>query len=273
MAPGEAPLAKVLRGWRAAWEQEHPPTGGPARPWPQGPARSVVRALVAATGRAGDAADLLDRAASEWVAARLGVGDLVRSCPVLRSLIDTANAEVLQDALDLLVQHAARRALQAAEAAACHDPLTGLGNRRALLQTASLLLARARRDSLPITVAVADLDRLKEVNDRAGHAAGDRLLRCFAARLRSALRASEQAFRVGGDEFVILFPATTPDGARAAFDRATADGPSCTVGLAVVPAEATDLEAALVLADQRLCEAKAARDRPPDPSAGPWAFA
>ena len=90
--------------------------------------------------------------------------------------------------------------LREAEHAALTDPLTGLGNRRAL---ARAFAACARRHEPATRLAVVDLDGLKAVNDTLGHAAGDAVLVAFARALRR-FASPAQAFRVGGDEFAIL---------------------------------------------------------------------
>jgi diguanylate cyclase (GGDEF)-like protein len=86
------------------------------------------------------------------------------------------------------------------------DQLTGLYNRRSGEQRLSEEISRAMRHSRPLTVLLIDLDDLKQVNDRMGHAAGDLLLKCFSERLQRAIRGSDLAVRLGGDEFMVLLP-------------------------------------------------------------------
>jgi len=85
--------------------------------------------------------------------------------------------------------------------AALHDPLTGLPNRTYLMERMDALLGERE---IGLAVLFCDLDGFKDVNDRYGHAAGDRLLQAFAARLRATVREGELVARVGGDEFVVL---------------------------------------------------------------------
>lgn len=86
------------------------------------------------------------------------------------------------------------------------DPLTRLPNRLALDEHLRLAIARYERHPGRGLLLFLDVDRLKEVNDQAGHAAGDLVLRTFAARLAGSLRSGDTAARMGGDEFVALLP-------------------------------------------------------------------
>ena len=88
------------------------------------------------------------------------------------------------------------------------DPLTGLYNRRLFNETFEKELNRARRYAHPLSLVTLDLHRFKEVNDKHGHPRGDDVLRAAAATLKKALRTSDSAFRIGGDEFALLLPQT-----------------------------------------------------------------
>jgi diguanylate cyclase (GGDEF)-like protein len=87
---------------------------------------------------------------------------------------------------------------------ALHDPLTDLPNRILVLDRAEQILARGRREDVPVSALFVDIDGFKQINDRFGHQAGDDLLRQVATRLKTILRDSDTVGRVGGDEFVML---------------------------------------------------------------------
>lgn len=109
-----------------------------------------------------------------------------------------------------------RRAHARAVALARTDALTGLANGRHFDAVMDAELERCRRYGHPVSLAYIDLDNFKEVNDSAGHAAGDVLLQDMAAALRSQLRTADTAARLGGDEFGVLLPETDADAAIAA---------------------------------------------------------
>jgi len=98
--------------------------------------------------------------------------------------------------------------LQAANAEltklALTDPLTGLSNRRAILDDAARLFSLAQRENRFVLMGVVDLDGFKTINDTHGHLAGDQLLRGVAARLQHGLRTSDIIGRTGGDEFIVI---------------------------------------------------------------------
>jgi diguanylate cyclase (GGDEF)-like protein len=100
------------------------------------------------------------------------------------------------------------------------DPLTELGNRRAFDESLAVEVARVRRMSRPLSVALIDLDGLKQINDRLGHLEGDMALRKVAIGLTMAVRGADRVYRWAGDEFAVVFPDTTAAEAALVAERA-----------------------------------------------------
>jgi len=111
------------------------------------------------------------------------------------------------------------------------DALTGMPNRRAITERALNELARARRHGTPFALAVIDVDGFKGVNDTIGHTAGDAVLRQIAQRLAARVRASDDAGRWGGEEFLVLLPGAAPAEALRAGERLRAHVASAPIPL------------------------------------------
>jgi diguanylate cyclase (GGDEF)-like protein/PAS domain S-box-containing protein len=167
-----------------------------------------------------------------------------------------------------------RRALEAElRAAATHDPLTGLVNRRALAERLQAAQARRRRDGTDIGLLFIDLDRFKAVNDAHGHETGDRVLVDVGSTLSEATRASDTVCRLGGDEFVVLCtPIDGTAGLQDVVDRLegarstiVVDGLPVSVGHsvgAVLVGHDESLDVALRRADAAMYVRKRAADAP-----------
>jgi diguanylate cyclase (GGDEF)-like protein len=104
-----------------------------------------------------------------------------------------------------IVEH---EALELLEHRSVTDPLTGLYNRYHFDATLKREIARCRRYAVPLSLLLVDVDRLKPLNDRFGHQAGDRALSRVAAAIETSLRGTDIAARIGGDEFAIILPDT-----------------------------------------------------------------
>jgi diguanylate cyclase (GGDEF)-like protein len=153
---------------------------------------------------------------------------------------------------------------------AATDALTGLYNRRLFDEYFDKELNRAKRYGQHLAVVILDLHKLKEVNDRVGHLQGDQVLQLAATTLRKTLRASDFAFRIGGDEFALLLPQTDPEQAvtlgrriRAHYEGEIAPlnlptGVTIDFGVAVFPQDGDEKTALLDLADKKLYELKLA---------------
>ena len=99
------------------------------------------------------------------------------------------------------------------------DELTGLQNRRSIIQSLNEEIARAHRSSVPCSVAIIDLDFFKRINDQFGHATGDEALRTFAISLFANIRTIDKLGRYGGEEFLLILPDTAKDQAVQTLDR------------------------------------------------------
>ncbi len=163
----------------------------------------------------------LAAAASRW-GARVGSPVLVVEQLVqLHGLVAIeARQRVVTRLIDLTMINACRGATDELQRAAFSDPLTGSANRRAFERDLDRELARCARAELDLSVVAIDLDGLKAVNDSEGHAAGDRRLVLLVDTLRKALRSMDGIYRLGGDEFGLVLPDTSPDDAAVILARA-----------------------------------------------------
>ena len=128
-----------------------------------------------------------------------------RTLWVIMSVAGLHGAEGAREVVAQFEDFTARRAAeQALSDQAMRDAVTGLPNRRALLERMETALARLRRHPGFVTVLFCDLDHFKDVNDSVGHHVGDQLLVAAATRLRSSLRPEDTVARLGGDEFVAM---------------------------------------------------------------------
>ena len=156
-------------------------------------------------------------------------------------------------------------------AEAVHDPLTQLFNRRYLDSVLPALLSGANRRNAPISIALLDLDHFKEVNDRHGHLAGDRVLMQIGRVLATSLRPADVLCRYGGEEFCVVLPDTDGAGARTAlatlasrlkelvvpWGGQTLSGFTFSAGVAVAPGDGATQAELVSAADRALYHAKA----------------
>ncbi|MBA3261986.1 MAG: GGDEF domain-containing protein [Thermoleophilaceae bacterium] len=150
-------------------------------------------------------------------------------------------------------------------ALATTDGLTGLLNQRAFHERLEREVAGALAAGRPLGLVVIDLDHFKAVNDRYGHAQGDRVLEAVAERLTSVVRATDVAARLGGEEFALILPDAGPASAAATAERARVAIAALTVGarsltasagIATCPENGTEAARLLQRADSALYSAK-----------------
>lgn len=204
-------------------------------------------------------------------------GVRVNGRPISKTLLDGGEKVLIGRSVfrldrrdDFDLAHGARqRALTLA------DPLTGLGNRSALQEMLEQSEAARRADARPYAVLVLDLDHFKSVNDRFGHDGGDAALRHVATVIRSCVRPGDGAFRLGGEEFVVVLPGASSSEAagvaervRARLEETTAEHQGQTIHVTASIGVAVGAPLAFSAADRALYDAKRAgrntvREAPP----------
>ena len=213
-------------------------------------ARSEARSLLIAAHRDEDRISLVLHVSSHRVAGFTSDDEAFVQGLVEVAALALRNARLYEEA-----RHYADR-----------DGLTGLKNRRVYRREVGALVEAAAVD-VPVALAVIDVDDFKAVNDRYGHDAGDRALVHVADRIARSVREDDHTYRLGGEEFAVVMPDTTADGAARVIDRlrrAVAvrrdETVSITVsaGIAVAPGDGWDLDTLFRAADAALYAAKAA---------------
>jgi diguanylate cyclase (GGDEF)-like protein len=156
------------------------------------------------------------------------------------------------------------------QSAAATDPLTGLGNRRAMEDRLASELSRTHRYQIRTSVVMIDVDRFKLVNDTQGHATGDQLLVEIGRILKRQCRALDAVGRMGGDEFLVILPMTSAEESRNFVNRVQRavgqldhvypefGSPSLSMGIAEAPSHGREAEQLLGAADAALYRAKRA---------------
>ncbi|HUV97546.1 MAG TPA: HD domain-containing phosphohydrolase [Acidobacteriaceae bacterium] len=174
--------------------------------------------------------------------------------------------QVITSRVALFIENALK--YREAESSATIDYLTGMANARALSMHLEQELARCKRESGSIAVMVCDLNGFKQINDRYGHLAGDKVLKIFGNLLREACRQDDYTARMGGDEFVIIAPGMPPNlvseraalltklAQRAGSEVCGRDFLSLSMGAAFYPQDGTETEQLLAEADRKMYAAK-----------------
>lgn len=196
--------------------------------------------------------------------------ELLRELRLQRCEIATLHEEIRQRVAQRT--DALERTIGTLRHQATRDALTGLFNRRFLDTYLPQVLQRCREKHVDVAVVMADLDHFKSLNDTLGHAAGDDLLRTVSQLIRSTVRGEDASFRMGGDEFFIVMPASTISDGQALAERLSSlvdalgrtfklpNRPRLSIGVAcltdVADGSATGI---MALADKALYDCKHAR--------------
>lgn len=218
-----------------------------------------------------------------WLAhAIFAMGFFLLSYGVVRAFQTTHSFSTIYSQEELMARLAeaksrteeALRQLQSAhrelEHLAATDALTGVANRRELLDRIEAEIGRAKRYGTPFSVLALDLDHFKVINDTHGHQAGDRVLQQFTKTCLDAIRPYDGVARVGGEEFMVLLPEVAIDLAQTIAERirnavasSSFDGgagqaipDTVSIGVSEFGKDAKDLDAILRVADERLYRAK-----------------
>lgn len=212
--------------------------------------------LLTAQGAKDDIVQGLDAGANDYVTKPYDNDELQARIRVGQRMLDLQTR--LLEARDALAHQA------------MHDPLTGLFNRRAILDKLVQEISRAKRDEGTLSIGMIDIDHFKTINDTYGHQVGDEVLTVFAGRVQAHLRDYDCIGRHGGEEFLVIAPvaATPVDGSLYERLRATvADTPietragpipvTVSIGVARGTGQST-VDALLAAADVALYQAKAA---------------
>jgi diguanylate cyclase (GGDEF)-like protein len=190
--------------------------------------------------------------------------DPVRFAQAVEQLVE-ATAGIQAAAMEAHVQSRSREL----ESQANTDPLTGLGNLRALQRAMANLIDTQKRYQHPFGVLLMDIDGIKRINDSHGHQAGDRVLMQVGMSLRRSIRSVDTAARIGGDEFCVLLPQQElKSAAKLAARLATAieeevaapgqPSISVSIGVAASPEHGDEAESLVDTADRAMYRAKAA---------------
>lgn len=189
----------------------------------------------------------------------------ISAVSVVANVVNRQDMEQIEEQRRLLLKSA-----EELRSMSVRDPLTGLFNRRYLEETLERELHRSAREGQSFGLVMLDVDDLKAMNDRRGHAAGDQLLRQVGELLSGQVRRGDAACRYGGDEFVLILPGATADGSSKLAEKIRAGAgllrlddatgprptPSLSIGVAVFPDHGRTSEELLAAADAALYRAK-----------------
>lgn len=255
---------------RVRTQQHHRDCGGsPRRARPDGPLLISRTRHAASSGRWETIRQFLGAALVTPYFSTRAYGDFKR-----RRLEELRGRDSLLEQRIVLLE----REVETAYRFAYHDQLTGLPNRRLLLDRFNQVVARGIRHHEHVVLLFIDLDGFKRINDTLGHTVGDRVLQQLAARLTACIRASDTACRYGGDEFVVLLPEIqTLDQAAAVMAKISAQlaepyaiGDStvtstASIGIAVFPVDGCEFLELIQAADRDMYRNKSPRSAPKMP--------
>ncbi|MGO9344518.1 MAG: GGDEF domain-containing protein [Acidimicrobiales bacterium] len=259
-------LGELVERWRDACG----PGENEAATWAEIESTSLVESVLSAS-RASlesgssnlqrDHSDLLssvDRSTRSWARLQPSLPVLTLRLAALSQAIapdapEDGDAELFNKICELVSATAKEEFTLRMHKAAMTDPLTGIGNRRALEYAWQMAVTQAERLGKPACIVAIDLDGLKRINDFQGHAAGDEAIVSLCAAMRAALRDTDEIFRIGGDEFVALLPGSPAAAVSDLIARVQQfHAPRFSWGAADTMQDGSMLEDVLACADRRL---------------------
>ena len=234
----------------------------------------ILPILAGRVSREADQQRLLEAGVGEWLSLPFSAPRLLHAC---RRAVEWSHARQVQQEFRSAFKDLQRRRTQLESEAeglrseALRDPLTNLLNRRAFNQNLDQAFLQWERNHRDFVLLFMDLDHFKAINDQFGHPAGDLVLRQVATRMRGALRRSDLAFRMGGEEFAILLQETSLRSGQAVADKVRAriggepfqlPGGGSAISVGVAGPWAPSVAALLTQVDEALYRAKReGRDR------------
>jgi len=265
----EGEVLALVEGWRRLAEHRHP------SPWPHAEAHNVVVAVLGVMRNGPEAA--LHEAGQRWGSVHRDTETLADRVEMLRQILVDAwpeEPEAVHRVLDAVVASAAIALSRRLEVDSRTDALTGAGNRRAFDESLGAAIASASRQHYSLSLVMADIDGMKDINDCEGHQAGDDALVKLAHAIGASLRQEDHVYRIGGDEFAIIMPYCAPNHATASMERIQMQGaPAFSWGVSSFPDDGAVASSLVAAADAAMYRRKPSSSRRSSGSAAPTGVA
>jgi len=251
-AADDAEVVVLAERWRRVAEHRHPSS------WPHAEAHDVVGAVLGVMRDGPEAT--LHEAGRRWGTVHRDTETLADQVEMLRQIMVEAwpeKPEAVHRALDAVVASAAIALSHRLEVDSRTDALTGAGNRRAFDESLGAAIASASRQHYSLSLVIADIDGLKDINDLEGHQAGDDALVKFVQVLRAGLRQEDRVYRIGGDEFAIIMPYCAANHPAASMERIQMHGaPAFSWGMSSFPEDGVVVSSLVAAADAAMYRRK-----------------
>lgn len=268
-AADEGEVVALVERWRRVAEHRHPSS------WPHGEAHDVVVAVLGVKRNGPEAA--LHEAGQRWGSVHRDTETLADRVEMLRQIMVDAwpeEPDSVHRALDAVVASAAIALSRRLEVDSRTDALTGAGNRRAFDDALEAAIASACRQHYSLSLVIADIDGMKDINDSQGHQAGDDALVKFTHAIGASLRQEDLLYRIGGDEFAIIMPYCAANHPAASMKRIQMQGaPRFSWGVSSFPQDGVVASCLVAAADAAMYCRKPCLSRRSSGSAAPTGLA